>query len=440
MKSACLTLKCVLPSIFRVKGTAAKASVTAARRLQGRGEVNNPKESAYFWPVFVLNKMFYTVGIVISFFLCLLLLGKKSKTAADYLLSFWLCWIGLHLLLYYLAVSEKMYEFPALLGLTIPMPLVHPPLLFLYTAALCQGQSPKRWWWHFVPVLACYLYLVPFMLLPTEQKIWVFRHRGAGYEGFMLLINVAINVSGVAYTVFAYRLLQKHRRIIADLFSNQEKINLQWLQNLIYGLAAIWLAVLAGQDAVIYGAAVLFVMFIGYFGIRQVGIFTNQPALEMVRSSYDTPEFPSPDSRTDTAPMPFFSQKTDAETTPRDRKKYEKSGLTPEAAEALHRRLQNLMATQQLFKESELSLTDLAERLDTHPNYLSQIINEKEGKNFYDYVNSMRVDAFLKMAADPKNRQFTLLALALDCGFNSKSAFNRYFKKATGQAPSDFLR
>ncbi|MBX2891436.1 MAG: hypothetical protein KF734_10945 [Saprospiraceae bacterium] len=189
---------------------------------------------------FCLEQMFYTVGIVISFFLCLLLLSKKNKTAADYLLSFWLFWIGAHLGIYYLFLSEKMFEFPFLLGLGIPMRLVHPPLLFLYTAALCWGQLPTRWWWHFVPILACYLYLIPFILLLAEQKIWVFQNKGAGYEGFMFLISIAINVSGVAYTILAYRLLQKHRRVIADLFSYQEKINLRWLQNLIYGLAGIW--------------------------------------------------------------------------------------------------------------------------------------------------------------------------------------------------------
>ncbi|MBP6826666.1 MAG: AraC family transcriptional regulator, partial [Saprospiraceae bacterium] len=348
-----------------------------------------------------------------------------------------LCWIGVHLGFYYLALSERINEFPFLLGLSIPMPLGHPPLLFLYTAALCRGQLPRYWWGHFVPVVASYLYLIPFLLLPAEQKIRVFQNKGAGYEGFMLLMNLAINVSGVAYTIFSYRLLQKHRRIISDLFSNEENINLRWLQNLIYGLAAIWIAVLVGNDAVVFGAAVVFVLFIGYFGIRQVGIFTNRPALQIAQSNYDQPT----GGQAAPAPMPYFSEKTDPDTPllP-DKKKYEKSGLTAGAAEALHQRLQDLMHTEQLFKESELLLTDLAERLDTHPNYLSQIINEKEGKNFYDYVNSMRIEAFLKMAADPKSSRFTLLALALECGFNSKSAFNRCFKKVTGQSPSEFLR
>jgi AraC-like DNA-binding protein len=375
--------------------------------------------------------MLYTTGIIISFFLCLLLLGKKDKTAADRVLAFWMFWIGCHLWLYYWFFSEKIYTFPCLLGLSIPMPLAHPPLLFLYTVALCRGGLPRYWWVHFLPIAGCYLYMVPFMLLPSEQKIWVFQHKGAGYEGFTMLIGIAINVSGVVYTVLAHRWLRKHRRVIADLFSNEENIDLQWMQNLIYGLAIIWVAVLFGKDSLVFGAAVGFVLFIGYFGIRQVGIFTNPPALQLAMEHYDAPDLLMPDTETE-------DSAGESQPSP-DKKKYEKSGLSAEAAEDLHQRLNNLMTDRQVYRESELSLTDLAERLDTHPNYLSQIINEKEGKNFYDYVNAMRVEAFLKTAADPKNSHYTLLALALECGFNSKSAFNRYFKKATGQAPSVFL-
>ncbi|MFN0034563.1 MAG: helix-turn-helix domain-containing protein [Saprospiraceae bacterium] len=381
--------------------------------------------------------MFYLIGIILSFFLCLLLLGKKDKTSADRLLAFWMFWIGCHLLVFYLYLSQKIYDFPFLLGLTIPMPLVHPPLLFLYTAALCRGEMPRRWWVHFLPFLGCFLYLIPFVMLPAEQKIWVFENKGAGYEGFMLLVNIAINSSGLIYIFLAHRMLQKHRRVIADLFSNQEKINLQWLQNLIYGLAAIWLIVLTGNDPIVFGAAVLLVLYIGYFGIRQVGVFSSPPALQIAQANYGSPDSLFPTAILEPAAVADASEKPSE--LPLDKKKYEKSGLTPEAAEKLHQQLFEIMAAQQLYRESELSLTGLAERLGAHPNYLSQIINENEGKNFYDYVNSMRVEAFLTMAADPQNRRFTLFALALECGFNSKTAFNRYFKKAKGQSPSEYL-
>jgi AraC-like DNA-binding protein len=365
--------------------------------------------------VFTFNKMFYTAGIAISFFLSVLLVGKKHKTIADYLLSFWLCWIGLHLWFVYLALPQNISDFPALLGLSIPMPLLHPPMLYLYTATICRERLPRFWWLHFMPILACYLYQMPFMLLPDDQKIWIFQHEGAGYEGYMLMIFAAISLSGVGYIFFAQRLLYRHRKIIADLFSYQTNISLRWLQYLIYGMAGIWLAVLFGNDPLVFGLTVLLVLFIGYFGIRQGDIFSNPMALEIAVEA---------DSPMDSPP---------------DKKKYEKSGLSPELAEVLHQRLQELMITQQLFKKSELSLTELADRLGTHPNYLSQIINEKTGKNFYDYVNTMRVEAFIKMAVDPQNRQYTLLALAYECGFNSKSAFNRFFKKEMGQSPSEYI-
>lgn len=386
--------------------------------------------------------MFYTFGISISFFLSLLLIGKRNKTHADYLLSFWLCWIGFHLLFYYLFLSERIYEYPFLLGWTIPMPLLHPPLLYLYTATLCQQQLPKYWALHFLPVLLCYGYLIPFSLLPAAEKIRVFQMDGVGYEGFMLLVNIGILTSGLIYIFLAQRRLHRHRKVIAAMFSYETNINLQWLQYLIFGMAGIWLAVMGGVEPLVFGLTVALVLFIGYFGIRQVGIFSNSPALEMARSDFELLDLSVPESENPIALDAEIPESADAAPpiyALSDKKKYEKSGLTPELAEVLHQRLKELMFTQQAFKDSELSLTDLAERLDTHPNYLSQLINERTGKNFYDYVNGMRVEAFLNLVADPKNRQYTLFALALECGFNSKTAFNRYFKKATGKSPSAYL-
>jgi AraC-like DNA-binding protein len=75
-----------------------------------------------------------------------------------------------------------------------------------------------------------------------------------------------------------------------------------------------------------------------------------------------------------------------------------------------------------------------------HPNILSQVINTFERKSFYDYINGQRIEEFKKVIATPDSRQFTLLALAFECGFNSKTAFNRNFRKSTGLSPSEYLR
>ena len=98
------------------------------------------------------------------------------------------------------------------------------------------------------------------------------------------------------------------------------------------------------------------------------------------------------------------------------------------------------MEEEKPFTDPELTLNDLAKRLDVHPNNLSQVINSMEKKSFYDLVNEKRVDAFIKNIKKPTSQQYTLLAIALDCGFNSKASFNRNFKKYTGHTPSDYLK
>ncbi len=392
--------------------------------------------------------MLYLSGIIIAFFLAIILFSKKGQTLSDKILAFWLVFIGLHLFLYYLNFSEKIFDLPFLLGLELPLPLVHPPFLYLYTASLCAPRqlSSKRWILHFAPALICYLYLIGFYGLPSDQKILVYQNKGAGYELFTAVRMLAISISGIGYVGWSSVLLHRHSQNIHNLFSYEEKINLKWLQYLVAGIAVIWLVVFTGIDEAVFAAAVLFVLFIGYFGIRQVGIFTNiapimpappggdDPTLQTEKpgaKSAAKPDSPDADNTTDNEPPP--------ESQP-DKKKYQKSGLTEESADHLHRQLKHLMETQKVFEESELSLTDLADRLKTHPNYLSQVINEKEGKNFFDYVNTLRIGEFLKLAADPKNKQYTILALAYDCGFNSKSSFIRYFKKVTGHAPSAYLQ
>lgn len=355
--------------------------------------------------------MFYLAGVGLAFFLTLLLLSKSRKTLADKILALWLLFVTLHLLLFYF---QKAGLYPQLLAADFPLPLVHGPFLFLYTRALTRGRLSQASLLHFVPALAVMVYLIQFYMLPVEQKIYVFKHEGAGYETFNLIRTIANTTSGIVYVVLATIALRTHRLTIVQEFSSTDKINLQWLQYLIVWLTAIWLLVIFSTDDLVFVATVLFVLFIGFFGIRQVGIFNTREPVTV------------PDSNNE----PEISGK----------RKYHKSGLTDDAAETLHQQLSTLMRSEKRFRQSELSLSELAAQLNTQPNYLSQVINEREGKSFYDYINSLRIEEFMRLAAGPDSRKYTLLGLAQECGFNSKSSFNRYFKKVTGQSPSEFLQ
>ncbi|XOV93626.1 MAG: helix-turn-helix domain-containing protein [Bacteroidota bacterium] len=73
-------------------------------------------------------------------------------------------------------------------------------------------------------------------------------------------------------------------------------------------------------------------------------------------------------------------------------------------------------------------------------NQFSQLLNEGFNQNFAEFVNAYRLEAFKQKVADPKNNHLTLLAIAYDSGFNSKTVFNTYFKKVMGQTPKAYLK
>lgn len=351
---------------------------------------------------------FFVAGIGIVIFIEFLLVSKKKKSGSDKILTIWMFVILVHLFLFYLQFSGNAYEFPLTLGLEQPLPLLHGVFLYLYVASLTNQLPSKRWVLalHFLPISTMYAYLTAFFLLPSGQKIEVYRNQGAGYELFMHLKSYAIACSGILYVTWSALLLRKHTANIHDQFSDLGKVSLRWLQILTFGLGAIWLLVLLFRDdTLIYSGVVVFVFLIGFFGVRQADIFSEGRLVS------------DDDGK---------------------REKYQKSGLTKEASEDLHRELRRLMSDGALYKKSELSINDLASRLGVHPNRLSQVINQKEQKNFYDFVNMYRVEEFKRLIALQKNRQFTLLSLAYDCGFSSKTSFNRCFKKATGLTPSEY--
>jgi AraC-like DNA-binding protein len=152
-----------------------------------------------------------------------------------------------------------------------------------------------------------------------------------------------------------------------------------------------------------------FVILIGYLGLKQKVIF---PAEDMGESSGGA--------------KPLT--------------KYAGSRLTESEAKEYTERLSDYMKSSKPYLNPELTLSQLAGDLGISSHFLSQVINEKFGLNFFDFVNGYRVEEFKERTSDPRYSNFSLLGIALECGFNSKSAFNRIFKQKTGLTPSQFKK
>lgn len=99
-----------------------------------------------------------------------------------------------------------------------------------------------------------------------------------------------------------------------------------------------------------------------------------------------------------------------------------------------------VMEEERPYRDCDLTLADLAARLDTTPHRLSEVFNAQLDLNFYDFVNGYRVREVERRITEDRNGSVTLLSMALDAGFASKSTFNHVFKKLTGKTPSAYRK
>jgi AraC-like DNA-binding protein len=382
--------------------------------------------------------MLYLSAIILSFFLSFLLITKKNKSTADFLLATWLSVTGFHLFTFYLFFTNQQLDYPVLVAIGMSLPLTQGPFLYLYSR---HQTSPRRFQaielLHFVPVLLSNLMFARFYLLSFEEQADVFRFKGRGFEVESVINLYAIYISGILYIAFSLRQLLRFRKNMVHQFSNTEKINFNWLLYLIIWEITIWSVILiSGNDRWIFGCASLFVLWLGYFGIRQVQVFTRNPARSAKPDLPVNNNTPADADELIAADEPGFLEIIENP----EGLKYQKSHLSEKDAALIQEKLRNLLDEQKPFTNPDLTLNDLAKSVDVHPNILSQVINSKEKKNFYDLINERRVQEFIRLFSQPVNQQYTLVALAYDCGFNSKASFNRNFKKYTGSTPTDYLR
>ncbi len=370
-------------------------------------------------------KVIFISGIFLTFFIVVLLLTKKQKALTDRILAVWFVIIGIHLLGYYYNQQGYWEIYPHLVGVTAPFPLLHGPMLFLYTLYSLRSDHKLRRvdYLHFIPVIAAYLYMSNFFFFySAEEKRMLDRGEIQDYHVFAIVLLVAILISGLTYTVLSYRLTIKHKQKIDNYFSYNEGINMKWLRYCIISIGLVFVSatlIYVLRDAfgvsfsfnaeyIIYLIIIGFVFYIGYFGIKHENIFINRTQTENL----------------------YSEEKGRIE-------KYKNSGMTKKVAGELYKKLLGIMEEKKPYLHPKLSLAGLAQQLDISPNQLSQIINQEAQVNFHDFINNYRVEEFIRKANENKN--FSLLALALDSGFNSKSSFNTIFKKQKGITPSQYL-
>ena len=372
--------------------------------------------------------MIYLFGLSVAVFLFALILIKKHKTRPDHVLLTWIGVIVIHMFLFYLDYTGISYQYPHILGLALPIPALHGVLLYFYTIELIGKNVQvtfRKVLPHLIPFFVLILLAIPYFRMSGPEKVEVYRQGGKGFEWYMAIQTGVFMICGFAYSIASIIEIRKYRRQLLDSFSNVDKKMLRWLEYLAIGLAMIWLVSAFFGDAIVFGAVVLFVLFIGYFGINQYPVFHSIASPIII------------------GPTPAASRKEisleDTEEADDNLEKYSKSKLRDEEASNVISLLEKVMTTQKPFTNADLTLNELADSIKVTPNHLSQSINTLCGKTFYHYINNYRISEFLKLSAMPENRKFTYQGLASQCGFASKTTFNKYFKLQTGKTPSEYF-
>ncbi len=260
----------------------------------------------------------------------------------------------------------------------------------------------------------------------------------SGTEGFLVIDRfvpfrivyaVTFFVSITAYSVATFVEIHRHQKRLKQLVSySSGKITLQWLLGLsiTFYTGYVIMFIFGGVDILVgfmefdpyeisfIGLTILTFLF-GVFGFNQPSIFE-----EVVK------------------PKPHEEQSSHIESP--DTKKYLRSGLKQKDVDRYIQQLKDHMVNSKPYLDRELTIYDLSEQLQIPRHFLSEVINEHMGKNFYNLVNDYRVEEVKKRLEDPDFKQLTILAIAFDSGFNAKSSFNTIFKEKTGMTPSEYLK
>ena len=138
--------------------------------------------------------------------------------------------------------------------------------------------------------------------------------------------------------------------------------------------------------------------------------------------------------------FPLFSVSGDYLDLPAADEKYAKSSLSENDSSDIWREINRLMNEEELYLNPEFRLNDLSGKIDRSVHHVSQAINQQDGGSFSDFLNGFRIERARQLLQSDKAKQYTILAIAYESGFNSKTAFYNAFKKHTGTTPSQFLK
>ena len=367
------------------------------------------------------------IGFFMSLFLIVLLAGKRNKIHADRILLSILVVYGLTIGGPYIELYNRAnnYPYPHLMNIAWLFLLLHGPLLWLYIKSLIDKtfRIEVIHLLHLLPfTVFLFIHFFQFLTLSGDEKVFLLQNEAFTSTVFFRIRGIAIGISSIGYNIWALILLKRHRKNIENHFSNTENKDLSWLRTLVIASLIIFSVNVLLFNVnnflhftgfyeimrLAYSFSALYVLYIGYFGIKQPDIFVHFQISEAGKN---------------------HSSLKDSVLS---------SALTEGYAE-IRSNLTKLIEKERPFLDPELSLAKLSNLMKIKPEVLSSVLNSLLGQSFFDFINKLRVEEFKIQCLNKENKHLSIMGIAYECGFNSKAAFYRAFKKYEGISPTEYI-
>jgi AraC-like DNA-binding protein len=355
----------------------------------------------------VLNLLGAAQGVLLA----LALLTMSGNKTANRLLAALTLTISIVVSGAVLLTSNYVFAFPYLSRLHQPFVFLAAPLLFLYLRELTarEGRFERKDFLHFIPFVLCLIYLLPYYFQSNRAKIQILvsEYVQPTFGQWYYVRSAVLITQVLVYLVLIVLSIVKYSHSVKQRKSARDKAVMFEVRFFVIATAVLWCAVVLRYaistipNLLVPLGASLLIYALGYLKMRR-------PELEL------------------------------GEREELSAKKYEKSTLTAERSERYLNKLLNFMNQEKPFTDGDLTIQKLAEKLLIPTNHLSQTINERLGQTFSDFINSYRVEEAKRKLLDPALKHLSVLGIAEEVGFNSKSSFNSVFKKHTNMTPSEF--
>lgn len=361
--------------------------------------------------VSVFNLFGFFTAVLFSL---IILKYRKGSRTIQRILAALIFTLGMVILNSFLWTSD-IYDFAPHLFKMLPLVyLLIGPLLYLYIQAMTMKSfKPKALHLcHLVPFFINVILYFPHYFNPEQAKITLLEsYSDVGQLNIPLFIALIFRFFHLlVYLILSFRLIQRYTSSIKNLFSSEKWVKLIWMKKLVFAIFTVFFSLILFFILKIYGRYLFFKT--GTW----LSIWETLLILYLSYICFIQPEILRIEDI---------------------KKKYERFPLSPRQAERYLNHLLKYMDTHKPYLDSELSIRDLSRQISVPYWHLSRVINEKMHMNFFEFINSYRIEEAKRLLMS-KRDNMNILEIAFASGFNSKSAFNLIFKKNLKTTPSQF--